>query len=262
MGRGCGDRIAGGVYLEVPLSPFGLPLEQFITDPPMPIPPNSEHALGLSDRGIHYVPRETPTGTVYDALDIVGREHYPNVADVLEEIRTMGVSRRVAADDGLAKLSGESRLVLLHRRAVITNADDVAKAIREEQKAYPNAQRQSCPKTIEDHERWLDGVRGVDIFTHCAALWWEDVDGGTVSMNPEDPPRTVSRMVGDTTYRARHTPERTGIAGVLPNTYMLGIFAVFPIPRLAVIRDAESGRHNAAMAKAKKAGIPAQLEDA
>src|SRR5258707_634554 len=36
--RGCGEREPGGVYAESGLSPRGRPLEEFLFDPPLPIP--------------------------------------------------------------------------------------------------------------------------------------------------------------------------------------------------------------------------------
>ena len=36
--RGCGEREPGGVYAECGLSPRGRPLEEFLFDPPLPIP--------------------------------------------------------------------------------------------------------------------------------------------------------------------------------------------------------------------------------
>lgn len=55
--RGCGDREPGGVYAESGVGPFGFPLEHFLIDPPMPLPPG----LDLVNKA-RIMPREWLTG--------------------------------------------------------------------------------------------------------------------------------------------------------------------------------------------------------
>ena len=38
--RDCGERQAGGVYVESGIGPYGFPLEFFMIDPPQPLPPS------------------------------------------------------------------------------------------------------------------------------------------------------------------------------------------------------------------------------
>ncbi len=87
--HGCGDREPGGVYAESGLSPRGRPLEEFLIDPPLPIPAG----LDLIHKPRTWQ-RMLPSGEpaldveglpIYDLLIWVGQEHYPYVPDFLEE---------------------------------------------------------------------------------------------------------------------------------------------------------------------------------
>lgn len=77
--RGCGaSRTKGGVYFECSLSPYGLPLENFIVDPPVPIDANE---FGVTQIGVKLMERKG----VWHVMDWVGSTHYPNVGDYLED---------------------------------------------------------------------------------------------------------------------------------------------------------------------------------
>ena len=89
--RGCGERVAGGIYLETRLGPNGHPLECFFMDPPGPV---DAGGLGLSPRGVSLIAGE---GGITHVWDWVGGDSYPNVADILEEGRRLGFSRRIAS---------------------------------------------------------------------------------------------------------------------------------------------------------------------
>src|SRR6516162_114397 len=89
VSRGCGDREPGGVYVESGLSSRGRPLEEFLIDPPLPIP----EGLDLVNKPQIWK-RMLPSGgpaldvdgfPIFDLLIWVGREHYPYVPDFLEE---------------------------------------------------------------------------------------------------------------------------------------------------------------------------------
>ncbi|MGH2506718.1 MAG: hypothetical protein ACRDHZ_04795, partial [Ktedonobacteraceae bacterium] len=79
--RGCGDREAGGVYVESGVGPFGHSLEHFMIDPPLPLPAG----LDLVNKP-QFWPRTLPTGEpvldeaglpIVDLLIHVGASHYP-----------------------------------------------------------------------------------------------------------------------------------------------------------------------------------------
>ena len=116
--RGCGDREPGGVYAECGLSPRGRPLEEFLIDPPLPIPAG----LDLVNKPQTWQ-RMLPTGEpsidreglpIYDLLIWVGAEHYPYCPDFLEEVKRYGASRRLNPNLDLSLLSRSSRMILGH----------------------------------------------------------------------------------------------------------------------------------------------------
>ena len=145
--RGCGYREPGGAYLAVPLGPGGRPIEEFLIDPPTIV---DRAKLGLHAVGITLLERDSVT----HVLDIVGREHYPTVAAFIDEARTMGISRRASANTDFARITSESRLLLLHPHADIANAPE-----------FPT--QRHCPCRVGEHH--ADGFSDM-----CARLWWEE----------------------------------------------------------------------------------------
>jgi hypothetical protein len=112
--RGCGKRQQGGTYLECGLtSSGGSPLEHFLVDPPIPY--KTDHAVGvdivLGPDGLHHV------------VDHVGNSFYPWPTDVLEEGRLYGFSRRVPRNLDFSKLTPGSRILLVHARGLLSNAE-------------------------------------------------------------------------------------------------------------------------------------------
>src|SRR5579859_7564153 len=85
--RGCGYRQPGGAYFAVPLGPGGRPVEEFLIDRPIVV---DAAKLGAAAVGVTLLERDGVT----HVLDIVGREHYPTVAEFVDEVRRLGVSRR------------------------------------------------------------------------------------------------------------------------------------------------------------------------
>lgn len=243
--RGCGDsREEGALYIEVPLAPFGVPLESFIVDPPrrfvevggekMPI----EEAFDVAAVGM--VPVQNPADGVYHFFDHVGEGPYPNVADYLEEVRRQGDSRKISWQnrDFLSKLGPRSRMLKLHRRAYIGNAEEYYAA--EAGIARP------CPKAVVGHAPAGD----IPPAEMCARLWWQDITGGEVY----EPPRAVRRQIGSTTYHAYRRPHR------VEPVYATAIFMSLPIANLAVVR-AEDGSHEPVLEAAQISGLPVRLAD-
>jgi hypothetical protein len=122
--RGCGDREPGGVYAECGLSPRGRPLEEFLIDPPLPIPPG----LDLINKPQTWQ-RLLPTGEpaldveglpIFDLLIWVGAEFYPFCPDYLEETCRYGASRRLNPNLDLSLLSRSSRMILAHPHVLNT----------------------------------------------------------------------------------------------------------------------------------------------
>ena len=203
--RGCGSRVVGGIYAEVKNGTGGSPIEAFLIDPPQAV---DAQALGLTDKGVRLI----EIGGVWHVFDIVGEKHYPYVADFVEEGRRMGISRRLPQNLDFEKLDlVNSRLVLLHRKALITNVEVAGFLER----------YHVCPKALPEHEEGLlDGM--------CAAFWWQDFaakaldDDGFRELKSEDKYAASMRPKG----RAKSERE-------------LAIFMSLPITNLAVI----SGRN-------------------
>ena len=247
--RGCGFRSPGGIYLETLLSRNGKPVEHFLLDPPVPV----EDGLGLPDRGVLILERPDGSG-VHDVYDHVGASGYPNVADFVEEVRRMGLSRRVSRGEDFSKIGPGSRIFLAHSRAIIAEPVAYYAALNQEQADYPGARPWACRCEVEQHSRLPGGMGPQD--ETCASLWYEDVAGGDLSYNPDHPPRTVRREVGDVVYVARQRPE--GIQA----SYHRGFFLSLPLHRLAVINDPEGDEHEASLERAAESGLPVELEDA
>ncbi|GGB70567.1 hypothetical protein [Deinococcus soli (ex Cha et al. 2016)] len=168
--RECGaGRTAGSIYVECGLSLTGVPLEQYLHDPPIPVEPAQ---LGLSSQGVTII--EDDKG-VRHIVDMVGASHYPYPSDFIEEARLMGVSRKVPKTTDLRGITSASMLILVHARASVVNAAAVSAA---SDMICPNARH----KPGED----------------CAGLHWvvaEENDGpgrrrlncGTYELTPRAP---------------------------------------------------------------------------
>lgn len=250
--RGCGRRKRGAVYLEVPLSSRGKPLDAFLLCPPQPI---DAAALRLEPRGVRLVQHGERT----HVFDWVGASHYPNVADVIAEIRRHGVSRRISANVDFSQLTPGSCLVLVHARAIIADPVPLRDILRveavEQAPGWPVwSPRASCPQRVPAHSEMPVSEPSPGFM--CQSLYWETVEGGDVVLDPAVPWRTVDRTIGETTYRARRTPE-----GLPELTYALGAFAMLPIGQITVIRDPDGGTHEAPFERAQQSDLPVTLDD-
>lgn len=234
VARGCGAaRTRGAVYLELGVGPGGKPIEDYLLDPPHPV---DVDALGVSPLGVTLIERDG----VAHVLDWVGESHYPNVADYVEEVRRFGLSRKVAPNLPFHRLTPASRILQIHPRAYISNAQEYRPRLEE-----PLASRYSCPKKIEHHHT------GEASF--CLGVCWEDVEGGRD--HPGGGERRVLREMPSFAYEALRRPE-----GIEPG-YRPAIFASFPISRIVVIRG-DADEHEPALKAAKKSVLPVDLEDA
>jgi hypothetical protein len=244
--RGCGRRCAGAVYCECPLSPFGLPIESFLVDPPIVVDTQS---LGVTPIGVKLVERNG----VWHILDWVGSTHYANVADFFEEVRRLGLSRRLSTTLDFKKLTPQSRILLLHARAHIENYGEYQSKEPARDELLGMVPYADCPKGLPEHTR-------PQMETMCARLWYQDVTQGEAVEVSEDETsearkRCVTRKMPSFEYHALTAPE-----DVEP-TYKVAIFASFPITNLAVVKDNEGGSHNRSMMLAEQARIPVELVD-
>ena len=249
LARGCGERKQGGIYAECGLSSWGLPIEHFLVDPPQVI---DADALGLTSIGVKLIEIKG----VWHIFDIVGSEHYPNVADFIEEVRKLGASRRLARTLDFSRLTSDSKLVLLHRRAQIDNAGEYFDAMGT---WLPTGWH--CPRHLPEHE----SVRLPPAM--CAGLWWADVEGG---VTPEHIKRHITpslcRMADESSLSAvmRQMPGFIYDAWARPDgihpQYRLAVFMVLPITNLAVIR-ATDGSHEESLRAAERSRLTVEVCD-
>jgi hypothetical protein len=245
--RGCGaSRVAGGIYAECPLSPYGKPLEDFLCDPPVVV---DVQALGITPIGVKLMERNG----VWHILDWVGSTHYPNVGDFVEEVRRLGMSRRLSTTLDFQKLTAESRILLLHARAHIENYEEYQKKEPDLEELFSLVPYPTCPKGLSEHER-------PNMDTMCARLWYQDVIQGEAVEKQEGETskarlRAVTRKMPAFEYHALTAPE-----GIEPE-YKVAIFASFPVTNLAVVKDNDGGSHNRSMMLAENARIPVNLVD-
>ena len=229
--RGCGRRVVGGVYVEVKQGDGGMPVEAFLVDPPAIV---TAQALGLIDKGVRLIEIEN----VWHVFDIVGEKHYPYVADFVEEGRRMGFSRRLPENLDLTKLDPEqSRLVFLHRKALITNVEDAGFLHLEH----------LCPKGIEEHKAGR-------LEEMCAGLWWHDLAAQNLDAEGLRKLKSGAKYAAAIRPKGSAKPERA-----------LAIFMSLPITDLAVIRG-RNPEENARVEKvyekvASQSKVTVNLED-
>jgi hypothetical protein len=224
--RGCGSREKNGCYWECGLGPGGRPVEEFLFDPPILVP----EGLTVKARGMTMFERNG----VWHLLDRVGLQHYPNVADFVEEVRRFGLSRRLSPNLPFEKLTADSRLFLVHDRAWVDN--------------FALYAPWACPRSFPEHS-----CEHSPLPPMCIGVWWQDVEGG-VLLNDASDPRRVSRAMPSFVYQAHC--RREGMK-YIPN-YRRAIFAAFPASRLVVVRGEKHGERLAHM---RKSSIPAEEVD-
>lgn len=232
--RGCGGRVAGGIYLTTPKDPNGVPLYQFLIDPPRPLDLDTLNVLGVSAQGMSPLPGG-------DVMDWIGEKHYPNVWDFIAEAGKFGISRRIPRTFDFSLLKLGARLYTIHPFGWIAPGRDldILQAVAET----------ACPKKIPCHT-YVDGRPAA----MCIGLHRECVEGGEVMSETWDP-RLVRRTIGDTTYCAYQTPENVSL------TFSPALIAAWPIHHIEVVRDLEDGSHEGAFGKAGKSEFLVEVVD-
>ena len=108
--RGCGTRKENALYICIEPSLEGMPIEYFLIDPVIPL--NIKGSLRapylLKDRkGINHL------------IMGVGASYYPYTPDFVEEMRVMGLSKRLPKNYDFSSLTPhKSQLLLVHPRAI------------------------------------------------------------------------------------------------------------------------------------------------
>ncbi len=132
MRRGCGTRKPGGVYICCGLSPFGVPLDHFIIDPPLAHEGTTTRAPIVFEKDGHN-----------HLLFWVGEQFYPYPSDFIEEVRRFGASKRVAISFPIERLDEGSMMFFVHRKAII-----------EHYQGLPEPQY--CPKDNPSHRNNME----------------------------------------------------------------------------------------------------------
>jgi hypothetical protein len=146
----------------VETSPFGRPLEDFLLCPPVIV--NTE-TLGITPIGVKLLQHKDGKHHVFDW---VGAEHYPNVADFIEEAKRYGISRRASRTVEFSKITDGSRLVLLHSRAHIN-----LHQMYQRSRLWPGC---ICGRPNHTDNAEYDRM--------CVGLYREDLDGGLPIADP------------------------------------------------------------------------------
>lgn len=241
--RGCGFRIAGGIYATatgtLEYDP-NIPMKQFLQCPPMPIDPND---IGLAAQGV-LIKEGTPYGRKgkWDLFDWVGTSGYPYIPDFIEEGQRYGFSRRVPKSAPIHLLNNESLHIMGHPRAILQNSYEF----------YKNRlSLQPCPKGHETHNSSDENAES------CLGLLYEAIS--RVPENLDDRVMTRVFPIDDEnafTYAGGFPIEEPD--------WQFGIFMTMQITAFEVIEDPFSDSDQAAMELLLNSGtnIPYYLVEA
>lgn len=238
VARACGERVEDGFYLCCGLGVGGRPLEEFLFCQPLKIP----DGLVISARGVSM--HQDPETKVWHVFDHIGVNNYPNVADMVEELRRFGMSRRVQKNLDFGLLTpGRSKVYMVHARAYIENFADYYVA-------QPGGWK-DCPKMKHDPDE-------DEVF--CSRLWWEDIEGGDATYDEDEPgsgpgDRRVTRHLPSLVYTGLMRPE-----DVTP-VYEKRVFAGIPITALTIIRGKNTKQNLRRVEKDRRIDLPVVLEN-
>jgi hypothetical protein len=252
--RGCGERTPGGIYIECGLSPVGRRFEDFLVDPPLTLPP------GLGSESLANKPQfwtDSATGTVHLVI-WVGAEHYPYVADFVEEARRFGISRKLSPQllerPEFGRLTMNSRMILAHPRALNTSWAKQLPPYRCMKQVLDHAPT-GCAGEVDEPDTVADGdpvgrtgpclFQTWDLIPASEALPLTDPATGTPVVDPitREVRRKCFALGGRTWYARRigsteyaYAPTGESAAGLEP-----GIFGAFPITGFALVKRADGG---------------------
>jgi len=231
MVRGCGRRVPGGTYLVCSTSPFGLPVEYFVVDPPVSVDMESFRSPILHEEN----------GTCH-VIMWIGEKFYPSAVDFIEEARVQGVSRRVPSGFPFEKLTKNSKMILIHPRATSENFTDLVKGKKlplHRCRHYNKLTRK--PQPIPAHENYKEFC-----FWHLYYTLARDET-------------QAQRRIGSTQYRVPFCKEIAEVIGRI--NYKPAVFATFPIHKIEHIRDRDGRVNPEFIKKAEKIKIPVEIVD-
>ena len=229
MVRGCGRRVPGGTYLVCSTSPFGLPVEYFVVDPPVSVDIEPFRSPILHQEN----------GTCH-VIIWIGEKFYPSAVDFIEEARMQGVSRRVPSGFPFEKLTENSKMILIHPRATSENFIDLVKGKKlplHKCKHYSKSTRK--PQPIPAHENYKEFC-----FWH---LYY------TLAKDKTE----AQRRIGSTQYQVPFCREIAKITDRI--NYKPAVFATFPIHKIEHIRHRDGRVNPEFIKKAQKIKIPVEI---
>lgn len=209
--RGCGTRKEGGVYLEVGFSEEGIPMKYFWADPPVTYEVDKEIGQSL-------VRRED----TFHVVDWIGASGYPYPTDILEEARSYGLSRRISHNFPFEKLTKESRIILVHGRALTS---DPAGAFLDEEEIFEHTEASRIFSTCLHMERTGRDDHFKAPVGPCNRFWYMDAEANA---------EIGTRSIASTEYPVVDADTDLDMES--------GIIASFPISRFATI-EAGDGSH-------------------
>jgi len=224
--RGCGFRAAGGVYMECGLAPNGKPVEWFLYDPPLEM-----GNIELSAQGIQLI---QDSAGVYHVVDWIGESNYPRVADFIEEVREMGVSRRASATTHFELLGPGSTMIFVHRHAIY---NDPATVIEQNEAMPPFAGSDAVALSrCALFAKAKDSKHFHDSSISCSRLWYFQTPDDIVRRDPQ------SIYLRDIPGVVRYQVTPLSPAADAEYATRPGLFMRVPISRLAVV-EAQDGSH-------------------
>ena len=226
--RGCGKRVAGGIYLATDLSPYGIPLNAFLFDPPWVPLDNDGVPHYPGSVGLHLV--ENPwQENVVDVWDWIGEEHYEYFPDFWEETKRYGVSRRISSGANFDLLSRKSQLIGFHRKGIYSALNKVfyKRLIKEWE---TGTEMDLCPQNKEEEH-------------FCVSYLWQLVENAE-----ENKPRLHTRFMPDIvkvqfSYIAASIP--TWADNYMTSWIPAAMFHL-PIHRIEIVEDKVAGTHEKA----------------
>jgi hypothetical protein len=245
--RECGEREPGKAYVEVGTSDGGAEIENFFIDSPVPVP----DGLSLSVRGMNVL--QLVPGGPFHLIDVVGQNNYPNAADILEEGRSLGFSRKIQRTAEFDRLGPDSRLILVHARGYIENFEDYYVRIEAAMGSDLYQDFWHCPRCRTEHVN----LGRPDAM--CAGLWYVDLVEGIEEVGRERAGfsgfPTVQRTMTHASYYGAARPD-----GLVPE-YRPAFIASLPISRLVVI-ESEDGSHEQTLAAARRSALAVDVVEA
>lgn len=215
--RGCGKRIAGGLYATCLLSPYGLPIEHFLIDPVIHWTSKASRSPMIINAE-EFIRNEKNKFKGKVAIFYVGSKFYKYATDFIEEVRNKGVSKRIPCNEKtIEQFKDVKAMMFYHSRCFIS---------QESLSPIP----MNCPKSLVKH------INGEE---HCITRLYE-----IISEEDTEKERTITgdikivRKIGDLKYEVPKTMSETDFIK-LKDKLSTGIFLWTPFSELHYVKPIE-----------------------